>query len=244
MMDMRQVSTAACWVAILASFVLSFSTWLALGQLAGFGALAVALPFCVDGYLVTALTTWLWPGISASLARFARNNLYAVGVAAVLAQASYHGAITIGHASWAVALAFVVGGLPPAIATVAVHIRARAVREAEPVSDPAMAPELSLPAVDTAQLPMPAAPPQIEPTAPPESAPQLAREVAPPRPKVESSGSGQRRSSASLDDVRRWLDDGLSHRQIAQRLNVSPRTATRRIADARSEGAVSLRAVR
>src|SRR5437763_7333036 len=141
-MTIREVSTLACWVAILASFVLSFSTWLALGTLAGFGMLAVALPFCVDGYIVTSLTTWLTPGVSNGLARFARSNLYSVGLVGVTAQAGYHGwlAFPEGATGWPgrSVLATAVGALPMAIATLAVHIRARAVKEpaALPQSQP------------------------------------------------------------------------------------------------------------
>lgn len=139
-MTIREVSTLACWVAILASFVLSFSTWLALGTLAGFGVLAVAMPFCVDGYIVTSLTTWLTPGVSERLARFARANLYSVGLVGVAAQAGYHGwlAFPEGATGWPgrSVLATAVGALPMAIATLAVHIRARAAREGTPVQQP------------------------------------------------------------------------------------------------------------
>lgn len=135
-MTLREISTAACWLTIVASFVLSFSTWLALGQLAGFGALAVALPFCVDGYVVTSLTTWLMPEVSAKLARFARGNLYAVGLVGVTAQAGYHGWLVASGTpqqpaggQGQILLATAVGSLPMAVATLAVHIRARVARE-------------------------------------------------------------------------------------------------------------------
>lgn len=132
-MTLREISTAACWLTITASFVLSFSTWLALGQLAGFGVLAVALPFCVDGYVVTSLTTWLMPEVSAKLARFARANLYAVGLVGVTAQAGYHGWLvasgTPAGGQGQILLATAVGALPMAVATLAVHIRARVARE-------------------------------------------------------------------------------------------------------------------
>lgn len=139
-MTIREVSTLACWVAILASFVLSFSTWLALGTLAGFGVLAVAMPFCVDGYIVTSLTTWLTPGVSERLARLARGNLYSVGLVGVVAQAGYHGwlAFPEGALGWPgrSVLATGVGALPMAVATFAVHIRAMAIREGTPAQQP------------------------------------------------------------------------------------------------------------
>lgn len=128
-MTMRQISLAACVLAILASFVLSFSTWLALGLLAGFGTLAVALPFCVDGYVVTALTTWLLPGTSDHLARLAKANLYGIGLASVISQAGYHGWLVGAGSPGKAVLAVVVGALPPAVAVAAVHLRARDVRE-------------------------------------------------------------------------------------------------------------------
>lgn len=128
-MTMRQISLAACVLAILASFVLSFSTWLALGLLAGFGTLAVALPFCVDGYVVTALTTWLLPGTSDHLARLAKTNLYGIGLASVISQAGYHGWLVGAGSPGKAVLAVVVGALPPAVAVAAVHLRARDVRE-------------------------------------------------------------------------------------------------------------------
>lgn len=144
---MPTISSLACWLAIIASFVLSFSTWLALGVLAGFGALAVAMPFCVDGYTVTALTTWLLPGVSDRLAKFARNNLYSVGVLGMLSQGSYHAwlaATSPGASQGKTALAFAVGLFPMAIATLAVHLKARAIREAEqPQPEPAGQPELA-----------------------------------------------------------------------------------------------------
>lgn len=261
-MTIRDVSTAACWLAILASFVLSFSTWLALGQLAGFGVLAVALPFCVDGYVVTALTTWLTPGLSEKLARFARANLYAVGLGSVLAQASYHAASVLGQGQWKLPLAFAVGGFPPAIATLAVHIRARAVRElaqlSEPASQPAPATASTADPLDRVPEPALSAPPLARPpattvptasaqpvtaavSASPEPAP--ARVVAPPRPRPapprpleESSGSGPRTNVPTVDDVRPLIAAGLGRNQIAQRLGIGTGTARALIAQARTEG--------
>src|SRR3954469_14153039 len=132
-MTIRQISTVACWVAIVGGFVLSFSTWLALGVLSGFGLLALALPLCVDGYMTTALTAWLTPGVSDRLAEFARNNHYVTSLVGVFAQGAYHGAsvLSLGDPDWKTSLATIVGGFPMAIATLAVHIKARTVRELE-----------------------------------------------------------------------------------------------------------------
>lgn len=235
-MSIREISTAACWLAIFASFVLSFSTWLALGDLAGFGRLALAMPLCVDGYIVTALATWLMPEVSERLARFARANLYSVGLASVAAQAGYHGGIAYGQAVWRVALAMVAGGLPPAIAVLAVHIRARTVRELatpqqteepEVATDTQVSPGPPIVAITLSEPAVPAAVPSPAVSAP-------AARTAAPRPSVEKRGSGPRSKPAGEADVAAWLAAGMSHRDIGQRLGVSTRTATRRIAEART----------
>jgi hypothetical protein len=260
----REVSTVACWLAIFASFVLSFSTWLALGTLAGFGVLAVALPFCVDGYIVTSLTTWLTPEVSERLARFARTNLYSVGLVGVAAQAGYHGwlAFPEGATGWPgrSVLATAVGALPMAIATLAVHIRARAARETTLVPQPELQTEPARALVThlTSELhrrPVPAAAPSTPPVAQPEPqsqpvtvAPAPPRPVqpavpaavpeplrqAPPRPKVEQSASGPRRS-VTVDDVRPLVRAGLGRSAIAQQLGVGTGTARRLIEEANAE---------
>ena len=273
-MTIREVGTVACWLAIVASFVLSFSTWLALGQLAGFGTFAIALPFCVDGYVTTALATWLTSSVSPQLAQFAKRNLYAVGLVGMLAQASYHAwnvqpADALGLPGKTL-LAFVVGLLPMAIATLAVHIKARTVRELDASATQPVAPAIQT-EVATASVvpPTPAAPqlaspfarqpafsrvdlgqpnslagePEVKnrpaeaPTAEPASpaaVPAPARQTR-PRHKVKESGSEPATNAPDLDEVRRWVEvDGLTHAQVAQRLGVSQRTATRRIAQAKA----------
>lgn len=266
-MTIREVSTLACWVAILASFVLSFSTWLALGTLAGFGVLAVAMPFCVDGYIVTSLTTWLTPGVSDGLARFARSNLYVVGLVGVVAQAGYHGWIAFpeGATGWPgrSVLATAVGALPMAIATLAVHIRARAAKEGTPATQPESraTPATALATADLATslqqtpagpgLARAAAPNPVEPTiqpwpvtvapapvrpvqpAVPAAAPKP-RPTVPPRPEVKASGSGPRRS-VTVDDVRPLVRDGLGRSAIAQQLGIGTGTARRLIDEANAE---------
>jgi hypothetical protein len=260
----REVSTLACWVAILASFVLSFSTWLALGTLAGFGLLAVAMPFCVDGYIVTSLTTWLTPGVSERLARFAQGNLYSVGLVGVAAQAGYHGwlAFPEGATGWPgrSVLATAVGALPMAIATLAVHIRARAAREGTPVQQPELQTALATtsiaaPASATPQRPasvatlsaplatqpvqhsqpvtIAPAPSRPAPPVAPAAAPEP-RSKTPPHHKVEQSGSGPRRS-VTVDDVRPLIRAGLGRNAIAQRLGIGTGTARRLIDEANAE---------
>jgi hypothetical protein len=262
-MTIREVGTVACWLAIVASFVLSFSTWLALGGLAGFGALAVALPFCVDGYVTTALATWLTSNVSPQLAQFAKRNLYAVGFIGMAAQASYHGAEvhSLGNPDWKTVLAVIVGAGPMALATLAVHIKARTVRELDAASTPPPAP--AVPVAQTTAPVVPSAPvgarahlemnlgqpnsfasepvlstPRVvaPPAAPANPAPEpKPAPQARPRHKVEESGSEPPTNAPALDEIRRWVEvDGLTHKQVAARLGVSPRTATRRIADAKA----------
>lgn len=268
-MTLREISTAACWLTIVASFVLSFSTWLALGQLAGFGVLAVALPFCVDGYVVTSLTTWLMPEVSAKLARFARANLYAVGLVGVTAQAGYHGWLvasgTPAGGQGQILLATAVGALPMAVATLAVHIRARVARElaalqpvpvaqaatTTPLSDltstPAPQPEKS------AAPPIPAPSPRTSETPRAQDAMVTTRPVQVPavaptpraaapapqrtaRPRPIAEESGSGpRREVTVDDVRPLVRAGLGRNAIAERLGVGTGVARRLIDEANAE---------
>ncbi|MGH8572185.1 MAG: hypothetical protein ACREX8_06370, partial [Gammaproteobacteria bacterium] len=128
---LRVAGVLFCLAAISGSFVLSFGTWLAVGVLAGFGVLAVAMPLCVDGYVMTALTAWLSP-VSERLAKVAGRNLYAIGAASVLVQSSYHGVVTwqATHDTARTLIAIGAGAFPPLIATMAVHLAVSIVREA------------------------------------------------------------------------------------------------------------------
>lgn len=268
-MDLREISTAACWLTIVASFVLSFSTWLALGQLAGFGVLAVALPFCVDGYVVTSLTTWLMPEVSAKLARFARGNLYAVGLVGVTAQAGYHGWLvasgTPAGGQGQILLATAVGALPMAVATLAVHIRARVARElAAPrpapvaqtaittplsglASTPAPQPEKSAaslspaPSLRTSEAPRAQ---DVTVTTRPAQVPAVAptsRVAAPApqrtaRPRPIAEESGSGpRREVTVDDVRPLVRAGLGRTAIAERLGIGTGVARRLIDEANTE---------
>lgn len=271
-MTLREISTAACWLTIVASFVLSFSTWLALGQLAGFGVLAVALPFCVDGYVVTSLTTWLMPEVSVKLARFARGNLYAVGLVGVTAQAGYHGWLVASGTPQQPAggqgqtlLATAVGALPMAVATLAVHIRARVARElaalrlapvaqaatttpfsglaSTPVPQPekSAAPLSPAPSLRTSETPraqdatVTARPAQVPAVAP------TSRVAAPApqrtvRPRPIAEESGSGpRREVTVDDVRPLVRAGLGRNAIAERLGVGTGVARRLIDEANAE---------
>lgn len=257
-MTLRQIATTACWFAIAASFVLSFATWVALGVLAGFGALAVALPFCVDAYIVTSLATWLTPGTSPRVANLARWNLYAVGLASVLSQSAYHGAMIYSGTSvvWRAVLATLVGALPPLVASAAAHLRARAAHglATQDQSSKSPTPEgiASSPSTPPVRLPTPLAhtpqatarahPDMTYVTTPESVSPPASRGRAPARSEsrppatAKESRSGQR-SSPTIDDVAALAGQGLSRLEIAQRLGASPRTVDRRLAAAREPDA-------
>jgi len=130
------------WVVLGASFGLSAATWIALAVLAGFDAtltvpdlgvvlrLAWLMPAAIDGYVVVALVMWMSP-VPARVARFARTNTYVAASIGVVAQSCYH-ALTTWSATgvtWRAVLAAVVGALPPAVAGLAVHMRALVRRE-------------------------------------------------------------------------------------------------------------------
>lgn len=139
------------WLVLGASFGLSASTWVSLAVMAGFtGTLAGVLPLAwlmpvaIDGYVVVSLVTWMSP-VPAHVARFARTNTYAAALIGVAAQSSFH-ALTIWTFTgvmWQAVLAAIVGALPPAVAGLAVHMRALIRRHSgravsAPVSTPAM----------------------------------------------------------------------------------------------------------
>lgn len=222
-----------CLAAIGGSFVLSFDTWVAIGQLAGFGALAVAMPLCVDGHVMTALTTWLSP-VSKRLAAFARINLYAVGAAGVLAQSSYHGIVTWQqtHDEARTLLAIGAGAFPLTVATLAVHLAVGIVREAFAESpaaavidrsdEPSRSPELSPPAAQqtTPSLTSPAREPSRLAAAP---APSPSLSAVPP----PSSGQLAAQTRVTVEDVARLAH--LERAEIARRLKTSVATVDRRL---------------
>jgi hypothetical protein len=226
-----------CLAAIGGSFVLSFDTWVAIGQLAGFGALAVAMPLCVDGHVMTALTTWLSP-VSKRLAAFARINLYAVGVAGVLAQSSYHGIVTWQqtHDEARTLLAIGAGAFPLTVATLAVHLAVGIVREAFAESpaaavidrsdEPSQSPELSLPAAST---PAPQTTPSLTSPAREPSRLAAAPALSPSLSAVPPASSGQlaAQTRVTVEDVARLAH--LERAEIARRLKTSVATVDRRL---------------
>lgn len=131
-MDTKEspVGVIASWAALVASFVLSFATWVSLAELAGFTGeahgfrLSWMMAVAVDGYVVSALVTWMAP-VSDEIARFAKVNTYAGAGIGVVAQSAYHGlSASTDRGQWVPYLAAVVGALPPLAAGLSVHLRA------------------------------------------------------------------------------------------------------------------------
>ena len=154
-----RLASVASWAVLAASFGLSASTWIALARLAGFTATATVpgagltlamawlMPIAVDGYVVVALVLWMAP-VPARVAAFARKNTYGAAGIGIAAQSAYHLLYTLATTdqAWRVVLAAIVGALPPAVAALAVHMRALIRREtttrttATPLSVPATTP--------------------------------------------------------------------------------------------------------
>jgi hypothetical protein len=137
-----RLASVASWAVLAASFGLSATTWVALAQLAGFTAtctipgvgirpaMAWLMPIAVDGYVVVALVLWMSP-VPARVATFARKNTYGAAGIGIAAQSAYHLLNTLSEhqQAWRVVLAAIVGALPPAVAGLAVHMRALIRRE-------------------------------------------------------------------------------------------------------------------
>jgi hypothetical protein len=137
-----RLASVASWAVLAASFGLSASTWIALARLAGFAstltvpatdvrlAMAWLMPIAVDGYVVVALVLWMAP-VPTRVAAFAKKNTYGAAGIGIAAQSAYHLLLTMSTTDedWRVALAAIVGALPPAVAGLAVHMRALIRRE-------------------------------------------------------------------------------------------------------------------
>lgn len=155
-----RAGVVASWTALVASFALSFATWVALAKLSGFNQeinalgyavpLAIMMPLCVDGYVVAALAAWMAP-VSDEVARFAKWNTYAAAGIGVVAQSTYHGltvAATTDGQDWKAWTATVVGALPPLSAALSVHLRALVRRTA--VSNVSVRTDTDIVALDNA----------------------------------------------------------------------------------------------
>jgi len=162
-----RLASVASWAVLAASFGLSATTWVALAQLAGFTStlqagsvtlrLAWLMPVAVDGYVVVALVLWMSP-VPPRVAAFAKRNTYGAAGIGIAAQSAYHLLHTASttNQEWRVVLAAIVGALPPAVAALAVHMRALIRREG--TTGPAQT--LTVPATDAASAgPAPTPPP-------------------------------------------------------------------------------------
>lgn len=126
-----RLSGAARALVLAASFVLSASTWTALSDLAGYPRhLGVLMAVTVDGYIVTALLTWLYAS-NPRIADFARKHTYGAASAGVIAQSAYHGMLiwTNTATAWKAGAAVVVGIAPPLFSAFAVHLSATLARD-------------------------------------------------------------------------------------------------------------------
>jgi hypothetical protein len=241
-----RLASVASWAVLAASFGLSATTWIALAELAGFTAtltvggvtlrLAWLMPVAVDGYVVVALVLWM-STVPAHIAQFARKNTYGAAGIGILAQSAYHllhTATTTGEA-WRVVLAAIVGALPPAVAALAVHMRALIRRESSNNSSTAAAPApLSVPDPAPARSPIadrpaPTPPAPVNDDAPevPTSAPELVSAPAPepvvPRPAVPSPAELASRITQS-----RPTSPATRPASVPERRKPSPRPRTNR----------------
>ncbi|WFF00698.1 hypothetical protein [Micromonospora sp. WMMD964] len=182
-----RLASIASWAVLAASFGLSASTWIALAELAGFTdritvpgtsvslALAWLMPIAVDGYVVVALVLWMAP-VPARVAAFAKKNTYGAAGIGIAAQSAYHllDTMSTNVEPWRVVLAAIVGALPPAVAGLAVHMRALLRRESG-----------RTPAAATGTVPAPAATPTPTVTVPAVPAPTPVRPELPIVPATE-----------------------------------------------------------
>ncbi|HET9518815.1 MAG TPA: hypothetical protein VFO77_13930, partial [Actinoplanes sp.] len=198
-----RLAAVASWAVLIASFALSASTWIAMAVLAGFTdtatlpfidvTLKVAwlMPVAVDGYVVVALVLWMSP-VPASVAEFAKKNTYGAAGIGIVAQSAYHLLSTLSATdqTWRVVLAATVGALPPAVAALAVHMRALIRRETNLTTTGSAAPTVSAtPTVPVRHAPAPVMTPapapitataDTQPTDPPRPESPAAREVPTP----------------------------------------------------------------
>jgi hypothetical protein len=189
-----RLAAVASWAVLVASFALSASTWIAMAVLAGFTdtatlpvfdvTLRVAwlMPVAVDGYVVVALVLWMSP-VPASVAEFAKKNTYGAAGIGIVAQSAYHLLSTLSATdqAWRVVLAATVGALPPAVAALAVHMRALIRRETDRTTTGSATTTVSAPAVpDTAvRVPVPTLPAvSAPPASTPGSSPASSKEPA------------------------------------------------------------------
>jgi hypothetical protein len=224
-----KLASIASWAVLGASFGLSASTWIALAKLAGFTdtlslyvvqvSLAWLMPVAVDGYVMVALVLWMAP-VPARVAAFAKTNTYVAASIGVAAQSAYHAlSVWTGTGTgWRAGMAAVVGAMPPAVAALAVHMRALIRRESAPATVAAPAP-LPVPA----PVEMPSALPSVAPAAPVPApvAEPAAAPVAGKRPSKRQPSAAERVSAAIARSPK------ASDATIASRLGLSEATVKR-----------------
>lgn len=118
------IARLCSWAALLAAFVLSWTTWVGIGDIAEYGVYKYALPVCVDGYIVTVLMAWIAPRDSRAAAN-AKRNVYVSAGLSILTQSVYHGCLVYSHTetAWKAGIAWLAGALPPLFAALSVHFR-------------------------------------------------------------------------------------------------------------------------
>jgi hypothetical protein len=169
-----RLASFASWAVLTASFGLSASTWIALAALAGFTSqvtvfgvtarLAWLMPISVDGYVIVALVLWMSP-VPTVVTAFAKKNTYMAASIGIVAQSAYHALLTWSttETMWRTVLAALVGSLPPAVAGLAVHMRALIRRHGNAIPA-AGTPTTPVVATVPDPQPMPAAVPNPIPT--------------------------------------------------------------------------------
>jgi hypothetical protein len=246
-----RLGITASWVSLLGSFVLSFATWVALGQLTGYGKLAFCLALCVDGYIVSALVTWMAP-VSDKIATVAKVNTWIAAVIGVTAQSAYHGLTiwTQTESHWRAVLATAVGALPPLGAAGSVHMRAMVRRNSLQLAAPVPPVQDTRTGVETPH-PTPAEPTVPAPvsmsTAPAtqelpvyvdtirEIRDQMTRQPVPLAP-VKVNGSNDASAKATDAEILTLTRQQVSGAEIARRVGKSLSTVRRTQAAARKAG--------
>jgi hypothetical protein len=244
-----RLGITASWVSLLGSFVLSFATWVALGQLTGYGTLAFCLALCVDGYIVSALVTWMAP-VSDKIATVAKVNTWIAAVIGVTAQSAYHGLTiwTQTESHWRAVLATAVGALPPLGAAGSVHMRAMVRRNslqlAVPgVQDAGAGVETPHPTPEESTVPAPASMSTVPATQELPVHVDTIREIRDQMtrqpvsvPPVKVNGSNDASAKATDAEILNLTRERVSGADIAKRVGKSLSTVRRTQAAARKAG--------
>lgn len=244
----RELQLLVCVVALVAAFVLSGTTWIAIGSKSGYGDLSWVLICAFDAYIVTALIAW-WAPSSARSEVFARRSVYGMTLASSVTQGIYHSADVLARhePAWQAGLALVVGLAIPVVAALTVHSLTLSQAGQDRGDEPAPASVLDAASSQPAQLdesPAALAPlaPQTQRTAVPQAAPApqpAATEAVPLHSSRPAAPAPQRRSAPAnprgsgvditIEDVRAGLAAGKSPKQIATQYGCHVATVHRRM---------------